>query len=901
MTAALPQLSVIVPVFNGECYLAETLTNLLALGIPSAEVIVVDDGSTDKSAEIAASFGATVRLISQANAGPAAARNRGLEAARGEVIGLVDADDLWVSDTVQEALHVLLADEQNDIVQGRIQEFQGEGEDWTKIGSPYAYVNLGSALFRRGVFGKVGLFDPATQICDDYDWWIRAYDLRIPKRRIDATTLMYRIHSQSITHDRSLHDIGMASVHRKAAERRRRNADLMHTPPGYPSLVDFIGRGKAEGWERNQGAGQAAAGGGSQPHLERCDDKTIDLHDEAVVAFMVVRNEAKRLPHNLDYHRRLGVSRFFVVDNASEDGTLDWLLAQPDVHVWRTPASFRASRCGTDWTESLLRTYGQNRWCLVIDADELLVYPNSETKSLPALCAELEQSGYRAAMALMIDMYSDRPIRETTLQANQPFLDACRYFDRKVYHERVERFYEHDEHPSLFGGVRRRVFGGHEPGKDERYFYCLNKIPLLKYDPTFVLSDNLHWTNCRDVAIQAAALLHFKFCDDFVQQAEQEAERREHWQGGIQYDAYAQTLRSHPDLCLFDPALSVVYKDSSQLAAMGLLHPLSTHPPSESTLARPEAPMPDEKSQLLRQVRSMIKAQKSQKDHPYALAVNLLKQGRWSEAVAGFETAIAEAPGFAWSYHYLGDAYMAQRKWPEAIDAYQRAIELNPHFAASHFNLGEVYSQQERWPDAAERYRQALALQADLPNAARQLARALSSQAKELVCEAQKWYGQANALVPDDINIYHEASDLHPPDPDLCIQFADALARQNQRTKAIFYYQLALQVRPDDADTYFRLAKILQKNNDLANAIACCRQAIILDGEQIDYHLQLGALLLTQGEMDGAVKAYRRSLDLDPNQPALYKQMGDLLTGAGQIEEAAEYYAQAVAHGYQDY
>src|SRR5262249_3984793 len=93
MTA--PLISCIVPVFNGECYLRETLESILAQTYQPLELIVVDDGSTDGTAAVAAGYGARIRYLWQAHAGALAARNRGLSAAQGEFIAFLDADDLW--------------------------------------------------------------------------------------------------------------------------------------------------------------------------------------------------------------------------------------------------------------------------------------------------------------------------------------------------------------------------------------------------------------------------------------------------------------------------------------------------------------------------------------------------------------------------------------------------------------------------------------------------------------------------------------------------------------------------------------------------------------------------------------------------------------------------------------
>ena len=91
----MPSLSVVIPNYNRAALIGETLDNVLAQTRPPDEVIVVDDGSTDDSVKVIERYGKRVTLIRQANAGPGAARNRGLAAARGELIQFMDSDDLW--------------------------------------------------------------------------------------------------------------------------------------------------------------------------------------------------------------------------------------------------------------------------------------------------------------------------------------------------------------------------------------------------------------------------------------------------------------------------------------------------------------------------------------------------------------------------------------------------------------------------------------------------------------------------------------------------------------------------------------------------------------------------------------------------------------------------------------
>src|ERR1700756_3440150 len=92
---ARPSFSAIIPVYNGEKYLQAAIQSVLDLGNEVMELIVVDDGSADATAEVIAGFADRVRYVSQPHRGPAAARNLGLQHALGDVIGFLDADDLW--------------------------------------------------------------------------------------------------------------------------------------------------------------------------------------------------------------------------------------------------------------------------------------------------------------------------------------------------------------------------------------------------------------------------------------------------------------------------------------------------------------------------------------------------------------------------------------------------------------------------------------------------------------------------------------------------------------------------------------------------------------------------------------------------------------------------------------
>ena len=102
--------------------------------------------------------------------------------------------------------------------------------------------------------------------------------------------------------------------------------------------------------------------------------------------------------------------QFFFVDNDSSDGTVDFFLNQPDVHLWHTKSSFRDSAFGTRWLVFLLNSFVADSWALILDAEELLVYPEFENAELAFVCDFLDRRELRVLPTLLLDMYSDRPI-----------------------------------------------------------------------------------------------------------------------------------------------------------------------------------------------------------------------------------------------------------------------------------------------------------------------------------------------------------------------------------------------------------------------------------------------------------------------------------------------------------
>ncbi len=228
-----PPLSVVIPAYNGEEFIAEALESIRQQRYEPIEIIVVDDGSTDGT-ERAVVGRPGVRYVSQAHTGgPAAGRNRGIKESAGEIIGFLDQDDLWPADKLGLQIPRLVNDESLDVVLGRTQMLHlrngaGGGREFEARTKPVDYMMVSSALFRRTAFDKVGLFDQTlTYFGDDLDWFIRARESGAVVCQSPEVTLFWRIHETNTSHNPLIRDHergcdrALTEVIKRSLDRRR--------------------------------------------------------------------------------------------------------------------------------------------------------------------------------------------------------------------------------------------------------------------------------------------------------------------------------------------------------------------------------------------------------------------------------------------------------------------------------------------------------------------------------------------------------------------------------------------------------------------------------------------------------------------------------------------------------
>lgn len=194
-------ISVLIPCYNGEAFVADAIGSVLAQELAPHEIIVIDDGSTDGSAGKVIGFGEAVRLLRGPHHGIAAARNRGLAAAEGELIAWLDADDLWEPEALRVLAKALAADRSLAGVYGMVEQFSTEDVAKRRQvpSDRTAARRAGTVLLRRSAFEAVGGFDESLTLGEMIDWISRAEGKGLRLAAVERLVLRRRIHDGNTT------------------------------------------------------------------------------------------------------------------------------------------------------------------------------------------------------------------------------------------------------------------------------------------------------------------------------------------------------------------------------------------------------------------------------------------------------------------------------------------------------------------------------------------------------------------------------------------------------------------------------------------------------------------------------------------------------------------------------
>ena len=230
------QVSVIIPVRNGESYLGEAIASVRRQSRAPLEIVIVDDGSTDGTAAVVETLGSDIRLIRQPHSGVTVSRNRGVRAARGDLIAFLDCDDVWTDGKLATQVPILLEHSDIQVALGHTRRMwtpaaRDGASSGLRMTEPELALHLGAALIRRSTFETIGAFDETLPRAEDWDWFMRLRERGALVVVHPEVTLLYRRHGGNMSNEWG--EAGPALVgmiHRSIARRRSLGGDATSLP-----------------------------------------------------------------------------------------------------------------------------------------------------------------------------------------------------------------------------------------------------------------------------------------------------------------------------------------------------------------------------------------------------------------------------------------------------------------------------------------------------------------------------------------------------------------------------------------------------------------------------------------------------------------------------------------------
>jgi glycosyltransferase involved in cell wall biosynthesis len=290
--------------------------------------------------------------------------------------------------------------------------------------------------------------------------------------------------------------------------------------------------------------------------------KCVDAAPDEIVATCVMRNGALHARTFLEHHRSLGIRHFIILDNGSDDESIDIISTYPEVVLLRSTWPY--ARYENAFKEYLSRTYAYGRWNLCVDIDELWDYPRSSRLPINSFLSYLDHHGYDAVVCQMLDMFAELPLHELQSSPADDLRGCYRYYDLA---DIVTGPYPFGDVPNdsvrmHYHGIRYRVFGTTN---------WLTKAALVRIDDRDRLYVSHHHANPAALADVTAVLLHYPFVASFQRKVEDAARERRYGGGATkEYVRYQQVLSTSNQLRLWRPG-ALTFMGVDRLVEEGFL------------------------------------------------------------------------------------------------------------------------------------------------------------------------------------------------------------------------------------------------------------------------------------------------------------------------------------------
>ncbi|GJD52774.1 hypothetical protein OPKNFCMD_5541 [Methylobacterium crusticola] len=341
-------------------------------------------------------------------------------------------------------------------------------------------------------------------------------------------------------------------------------------------------------------------------NLTRLTDAPIRIAPGEVPVVSPVRNEIGLLPHFLRHYRGLGVTTFLFIDNGSTDGSLEYLRAQPDCHLFQCLDSYREAAYGMAWVNRVLAEHCEDRWSVVVDCDELLVYGECESVDLATFCAGVQAKGFDTVAGAMIDMYPGGSFLASTLAPDDDLTEVMGYFDSEyLFRPWPRRPWDRPSRQfdlQVIGGPRLRLLSSLAAERRrgalhytlcnqvDRFIYRVplswvstvaalwpSELPAQQKRPINLVRKGFrfyegHSNSNVAYADESIALLHFKLCDEIQKRLSQPTLLENHYRRGLGYEQLRRAVVRWGEAPLTYPG-SRRFRTSRDLADLGLIGP----------------------------------------------------------------------------------------------------------------------------------------------------------------------------------------------------------------------------------------------------------------------------------------------------------------------------------------
>ena len=247
--------------------------------------------------------------------------------------------------------------------------------------------------------------------------------------------------------------------------------------------------------------------------------KNLEILSNDIILICVEKDDLIKLKNFIKHHRNIGINKFIILDNNSTDGSFEWLLKQKDVILLQTKTKYSSVNRDA-WINRIIAHYGDNRWYIVLDSDELLVYNDCENKKIPDVINYCKENNIVRARTLMLEMYAKD---EYYVSDNlNKYLDELVCFDNTYYLNKKENFIH------ISGGPRERVFN---------VSTCLTKYPLFYFRKKDIYCNSHYLYPYKDNFKSNCFLIvkHYKFLPNEIEKYKKIVKDKNYYNESIAY------------------------------------------------------------------------------------------------------------------------------------------------------------------------------------------------------------------------------------------------------------------------------------------------------------------------------------------------------------------------------